>query len=152
MNVLLDTNIIIYLIRAKEGLKLNHYLNPIDNDIHISYVSVAEVESFALQNNWGRIKMQRLEFLMDEMQIIQVDDVLLKSFIDIDSYSQRNHPDFKSYPFETPRNMGKHDLWIAATASLLDLQLVTTDSDFNHLEKEFLHLRYIKQAEIRKYL
>lgn len=31
------------------------------------------------------------------------------------------------------RNMGKNDLWIAATALYLDLPLHTTDNDFDHL-------------------
>lgn len=34
--------------------------------------------------------------------------------------------------------MGKNDLWIAATAFLLEGTLLTTDSDFNHLNNEFL--------------
>jgi tRNA(fMet)-specific endonuclease VapC len=47
--------------------------------------------------------------------------------------------------------MGKNDLWIAATASLLNLKLVTTDRDFDHLETSFLSLQKISQAEIRKH-
>ena len=34
--------------------------------------------------------------------------------------------------------MGKNDLWIAATASVFDLTLLTMDKDFEHLNKEFL--------------
>ena len=34
--------------------------------------------------------------------------------------------------------MGKNDVWIAATASVLDATLLTTDNDFDHLNKEFL--------------
>ncbi len=33
----------------------------------------------------------------------------------------------------TARNMGKNDLWIAATAWYLDLLLHTADNDFDHL-------------------
>jgi predicted nucleic acid-binding protein len=47
--------------------------------------------------------------------------------------------------------MGKNDLWIAATASLLNLQLVTTDKDFDHLETSFLSLRRVPQTEIQKH-
>ena len=39
--------------------------------------------------------------------------------------------------------MGKNDLWIAATSSVYDLILLTTDKDFNHLDGEFLDLEYI---------
>ena len=38
--------------------------------------------------------------------------------------------------------MGKNDLWIAATSSVYDLVLVTTDKDFDHLDKEYLQLEY----------
>jgi tRNA(fMet)-specific endonuclease VapC len=36
--------------------------------------------------------------------------------------------------------MGKNDLWIAATASVLNIPLITTDNDFIHLDKTFLTL------------
>jgi len=39
--------------------------------------------------------------------------------------------------------MGKNDVWIAATASILDITLITTDKDFNHLDKEYLDLKLI---------
>ncbi len=38
------------------------------------------------------------------------------------------------------RNMGKNDIWIAATASVLDATLLTTDKDFNHLDGEFFQV------------
>jgi tRNA(fMet)-specific endonuclease VapC len=34
--------------------------------------------------------------------------------------------------------MGKNDIWIAATASVLNAVLLTTDNDFDHLHDEFL--------------
>ena len=40
------------------------------------------------------------------------------------------------------RNMGKNDLWIAATALYFDMVLHTTDNDFDHLPP--LGLRLIK--------
>lgn len=66
----------------------------------------------------------------------------------IDSFSQRNNPMHSSYAFDTPRNMGKNDLWIAATASVLNLELITTDSDFDHLDGSFIKLRKIFPVEI----
>ena len=40
--------------------------------------------------------------------------------------------------------MGKNDLWIAATAALLGLKLVTTDADFNHLHQIFIEVHTVK--------
>ena len=36
-------------------------------------------------------------------------------------------------PGLTARNMGKNDLWIAAIALYLDMDLHTLDNDFDHL-------------------
>ncbi len=41
------------------------------------------------------------------------------------------------------RNMGKNDLWIAATAHILGAKLLTTDGDFNHLDGVFLDLKKV---------
>jgi predicted nucleic acid-binding protein len=42
--------------------------------------------------------------------------------------------------------MGKNDLWIAATASVLGAKLLTTDHGFDHLSGIFLEVVYIDQA------
>jgi tRNA(fMet)-specific endonuclease VapC len=39
--------------------------------------------------------------------------------------------------------MGKNDLWIASTAALLGLTLVTTDKDFDHLHLVFMEVKRI---------
>ena len=39
--------------------------------------------------------------------------------------------------------MGKNDLWIAATAAVLDATLLTMDKDFNHLNDIFLTVNCI---------
>ena len=44
--------------------------------------------------------------------------------------------------------MGKNDIWIAATASVFNLKLVSTDKDFNHLDEEYLDLLYIPLEEL----
>jgi len=40
----------------------------------------------------------------------------------------------------TARNMGKNDLWIAPTASVLDMDLLTSDKDFEHLDGAYIRL------------
>jgi predicted nucleic acid-binding protein len=39
------------------------------------------------------------------------------------------------------RNMGKNDLWIAATAYALNAVLLTTDADFDHLHQIFFEVK-----------
>jgi len=36
--------------------------------------------------------------------------------------------------------MGKNDIWIAATANITHSHLLTTDNDFDHLDKQYLEL------------
>ena len=63
-------------------------------------------------------------------------------YAEIDAFSQGK---LKDRPLSiSARNMGKNDLWIAATASILNATLLTTDLDFNHLHNVFLNLEYIK--------
>lgn len=42
--------------------------------------------------------------------------------------------------------MGKNDLWIAATTSVLKAKLLTTDNDFDHLDGVFFEVAFIDQA------
>ena len=66
-------------------------------------------------------------------------EAIINKYAEIDAYSQGKHP-----TIELPtsaRNMGKNDLWIAATASVLDATLLTMDKDFDHLNEVFLNLK-----------
>lgn len=61
---------------------------------------------------------------------------IIDTYADIDAYSQNK---LHARPLSlTARNMGKNDLWIAATASVLGATLLTTDTDFDHLNGVFL--------------
>jgi tRNA(fMet)-specific endonuclease VapC len=57
-------------------------------------------------------------------------------------YSQCRLDGF-DYSFSA-RNMGKNDIWIAATARVLGATLLTTDKDFNHLLPNLLNLKCLK--------
>lgn len=78
------------------------------------------------------------------MIIVEINENLADTYAEIDAYSQCRNPSFPNQAFKTPRNMGKNDLWIASTAALLGLTLVTTDADFQHLSEIFLELRQIE--------
>ncbi len=46
--------------------------------------------------------------------------------------------------------MGKNDFWIAALATILNLELITTDADFDHLHNVFFPVRKIKPVEFQR--
>ncbi len=66
------------------------------------------------------------------------------AYADLDAFSQGIHPRFSAFSGLTSRNMGKNDLWIAATTFLFNATLLTTDSDFEHLMPQFLRVEMVK--------
>ena len=53
MNLLLDTNIALSIIRAKDFPGIIDFINPENSVKYISIVSEAELKSFALRKKWG---------------------------------------------------------------------------------------------------
>jgi tRNA(fMet)-specific endonuclease VapC len=151
MNYLYDTNIILGIIRSKKTDELTDFLNPLDKSVYISVVVEAELKSIALQNKWGNDKIDKLDFYLDRFSFMEVTKSLIDTYVQIDTFSQHKNPNFTNYDFDTPRNMGKNDLWIAATATLLGLELVTTDADFAHLHNVFLEVRQINVDDLKQY-
>jgi len=115
----------------------------------ISVVSVGELKAMALQNNWGTRRLREIDELLNEASILEVSENLTDIYAKIDSYSQCRNPHISDYSFSTPRNMGKNDLWIASTAALLGLKLITTDADFNHLHDVFIEVEYLKPEQLK---
>lgn len=148
MNLLLDTNILILLAKDHQQ-KLIGKINPENRKIFISVTSIAELKSIAMQNAWGLKKWKVINGILDEAIIIEINENLIDTYTQIDAYSQCRNPSFHEYPFATPRNMGKNDLWIASTAALLGLKLVTTDMDFNHLHNTFIEVQMLDIHQVR---
>jgi tRNA(fMet)-specific endonuclease VapC len=151
MNLLFDTNIVLFLVRDRSKNLIMRYLNPKEKSVYLSFATIAEINSIAFQNNWGKTKLSILEDFILSCRIIEISDFLLQSYISIDAFSQKKHRDHEKYSFNTPRNMGKNDLYIAATASLLNLELLTTDSDFDHLSNVFLKLKKLTSDELQPF-
>jgi tRNA(fMet)-specific endonuclease VapC len=144
MKLLLDTNILIHLSKDPTFQFLKKVINPDDHGLFISVVSLAELKSLGSQYGWGLKGWQIINLILLDAVMIEVSENFVDTYAEIDAYSQRRNPRHVDYPFATPRNMGKNDLWIAATASLLGLKLVTTDADFNHLHPVFMEVRLIE--------
>ncbi|MFI5139123.1 MAG: PIN domain-containing protein [Sphingobacteriales bacterium] len=146
MNLLFDTNILLNLgkgARAKQILKI---INPDNKKIFASVTTIGELKSLVLQNNWGASRLQSLDELLEDIVVVDINENMANTYAEIDAYSQRRNPRIAGYPFATPRNMGKNDLWIAATAALLGLKRVTTDADFSHLHQVFIEVQKINPS------
>ena len=146
-NLIIDTCVIIHIVRETEtGNNCLDAISKLDEEpnIIISVVTKAEMNSFILQNNWGIKKVEKLEKLLESITIIDInqnDEVLLNEYSQIDNYSKRKGNDKKGNILNgSSKKMGKNDLWIAATSSALEIPLITTDGDFDHLNKTFINL------------
>jgi tRNA(fMet)-specific endonuclease VapC len=145
MNFLLDTNILLILSKNRSSAFLDSIIDNEDNRIYLSIVTLAEIKSIGFRNNWGKEKWDIQDAILKRFAIMEVNESLLETYVQIDAYSQRRNSSFHDYDygFATPRNMGKNDLWIASTAALLGLTLVTTDKDFDHLHQVFMEVKRI---------
>ena len=147
MRYILDTNILLHYLRASElSLRIDNQFNPLDssnNETILCVVSVGEIRAIAKINHWGQKRLDKIELLCAELLITDINsEDLLERYAEIDAFSQGK---LIGRPLNTSsRNMGKNDLWIAATASILNATLLTTDLDFNHLHDEFLSVECIK--------
>lgn len=151
MNLLLDTNILLGIVRAGNYRGIMQFINPDASNIYISVVTEAEIKSISLKNKWGFERLNILHNFLDEINIVSVTQSYVNIYAEIDAYSQRLNPNFYDYPFATPRNMGKNDLWIASLAALLSLELVTTDADFDHLNNVFFPVRKLNPADFQPF-
>jgi tRNA(fMet)-specific endonuclease VapC len=133
---LLDTNILLALIRGKElgeAIDQQYGLRSSLNRSMICVVTAGEMLSLARQCEWGQTKLDEMQALLDEVVWIDINhpDIL-------DAYGEIDHASRSQ-----GRKMGKNDVWIAATAKVAKTTLLTTDLDFDHLQKKHLDLIWI---------
>lgn len=138
----MDTNILLAYIRNdKTKSFIEHTYKPLDppNIPLISVVSKGEIASIALRNNWGHRRLRSLDFFLGQLVPIDIHaEDIIKRYAEIDAFSQGK---LSENPLaDSSRNMGKNDLWIAATASVTGAGLMTIDGDFDHLDGKFLEL------------
>ena len=139
---LFDTNILLlYLREDAKSIRLDRNISPLE-PIHrqiISAVTLGELRSLSLRNNWGVRRVAKLQKLLSQFIIVNINaEDIIDRYAEIDTFSQNK---LKNKPLGmSARNMGKNDIWIAATASVVEARLLTTDNDFDHLDKHFLEL------------
>ena len=146
MNYFFDTNaILIYLRDHEKKVWLDENHDPLGkgNTAVISVVVLGELESISLRNNWGQKRIENLEIFLRKFLIADINSRdIIKKYGEIDAFSQGK---LKGNPLgDSSRNMGKNDLWIAATASITNSKLITSDKDFNHLNGKYLDLILIE--------
>lgn len=114
-----------------------------ENTAIISVVVLGELESISLRNNWGQKRIRNLETFLQKFLIADINSKdIIKRYGEIDAFSQGKLKNKRLG--NSSRNMGKNDLWIAATTSITNSKLITSDKDFNHLNGKYLDLILIE--------
>jgi tRNA(fMet)-specific endonuclease VapC len=132
----LDTNIWIELLKDRLADDVNRLIGASDNVLLMPVAVKAELLSIAQQSKWGERKIGQLKELLAKAPIIDTNEEILNAYVEVDVYSQGKSKD--KILGMSPRNMGKNDIWIAATALAANATLVTGDNDFDHLRGSFL--------------
>jgi tRNA(fMet)-specific endonuclease VapC len=125
--VLLDTNILLHVIRATSlaaQIDTEHSLRRRSDRPLVSIVTVGESLAFAKKNGWGTPKTSKLRELIHQLVIVDINpDDIIEQYASLDAYCEAHG-----------KVLGKNDLWIAATAAVTGALLLTTDKDFIPLQ------------------
>jgi tRNA(fMet)-specific endonuclease VapC len=146
MKFLLDTNILVHWVRQQPSLPIileKLQVFDANNQVLVSIISVGEIKAFAEFNNWGFSKKQLLRRILSNLVIIPIVENapdVTEVYAEIDAYSQGSLSSRALPKGMSARNMGKNDLWIAATAAISEATLLTADKDFEHLNDVFLNV------------
>jgi len=91
----------------------------------------------------GQRRIKILQIFLQKFLIADINSRdIIKRYGEIDAFSQGK---LKNIPLgNSSRNMGKNDLWIAATTYITNSKLITSDKDFRHLNVKYLDLILIK--------
>lgn len=138
---LLDTNILVHLIRGNAlGRHIDrHYaLSSSLTACTICVVTVGEMNSLARRLGWGEERRETLGRLLDEIVWIDINHPqILAAYGEIDASSTSRG-----------QTLGKNDVWIAATAHVANVPLLTTDRDFEHLDGTYMEVVYVDPGSV----
>lgn len=141
---LLDTSVLLHLLRGKSlGTKIDQAFG-LTTSMHrqvVSIVTQAELLVIADRNNWGLPKRDALQNAFDNLVVVPIDGIeLVQAYVTISSADLASR--------KGVRNMGKNDIWIAATALYTNLPLLTTDKDFRFLHNNGLQVMWIDPSDV----
>ncbi len=145
--LVLDTCIVLNMLRKNEyGKRCILAIEQFSDNpsFIISTVTKGELESIKVQQKWGDPKCKALINFLENVTYVDIhnqDMELINAYAKIDAYSNRKGTDDKRNLLpDSAKPMAKNDLWIAATAYILNVPLMTFDGDFDHLNGTLLNV------------
>lgn len=148
---LLDTNILLGLSREASWAHNAYRRFNLGGPEVISFTSVVcigEILAVAERNGWGPKKRTTLERMLAQLPDLPIKDPdILKAYALIDAWtcgSPVTAPGGAPPP-KPAVPMSKNDLWIAATAHVSGAILLSTDTDFEHLDGVWFKYQCVDQ-------
>jgi tRNA(fMet)-specific endonuclease VapC len=112
-DVVVDTDVASFLYKRDTRASL-YRPHLVGRTLYVSFMTVAELERWALASNWGSVKMTRLDRYLQRFHMVLVDRALCRKWAEVmDGACRAGQP------------VGVADAWIAATALALSCPLVT---------------------------
>ncbi len=143
----LDTGILLGFVRGApyaEYVSARYAPTETPNAACVSAVTVGEILCFPIRRNWGDKKRKELNDLLKTIPAVEINrPAILQRYAEIDTYCGGHNPDKPLPEGQTAKPMGKNDLWIAATTSVINAYLITTDQHFLFLKDVFLDVIYV---------
>lgn len=123
MALVVDTDVVSFLYKRDTRAELYRTrLN--DPPFIISFMTLAELRSWMYHRNWGPTRRQHLERYLQRYQLIYASSDLCELWAQVTDSARRHG-----------RPIGAADAWIAATALLQNVSLVTHNrSDYERVE------------------
>ena len=145
---LLDTGMILGFVREAVWADRARYELILQNGfIYTSVICQGEILALSKRLQWGRKKRTKLEQILNRIPIHKISDPsIVDAYARISTWTKGMPLDgFEADPPKPAITMGQNDLWIAATAHASNTTLVSTDTDFRHLDGVWLKLFYVDQ-------
>jgi len=118
--VVVDTDVISFLFK-QDTRGFSYATQLAGKDMIISFMALAEMNYWAVRKQWGEVKRRKLTEHLKQFTVFHSDDELCVKWAEVVETARRN-----GRPIETA------DAWMAATALLLNIPLVT------HNKKHFV--------------
>jgi predicted nucleic acid-binding protein len=111
--LLLDTNIVSYLLKGDDRVRPYQSLLQ-NNQLALSFMTVAELYQWAAIRNWGQSRIAQLEAYLASYLVLPYDIALCRMWGQVRAHCRR-----------AGRPISPQDAWVAATARHYKLPLVT---------------------------
>jgi tRNA(fMet)-specific endonuclease VapC len=135
----LDTSALLNLIRGKElGQQIDRAFG-LRSAMHrhvVSIVTHGELRALAGRNAWGDEKQGVLDTALANVVTLNIDSQpLVEAYVRVEQVCR--------IVTLSEKKMGHNDMWIAATALVTGLPLITTDKDFSHLHQHLIQVHWV---------